>query len=108
LRLALGIAGFEARIIEVSWFGDKEITLPLGGAFHSQRLQLISSQVGHVAAPLRREFTHRERLATALMLLDDARLDSLITEEVAFEDLPAELPRLLAADAPGIATAVRY
>ena len=108
LRLALDIAGFEARIIEVSWFGDREIALPLGGAFHSQRLQIISSQVGHVAAPMRFNFTHRERLATALMLLDDARLDSLITEEVAFMDLPAELPRLLAADAPGIATAVRY
>lgn len=108
LRLALGIAGFEARIIEVSWFGDREVTLPLGGAFHSQRLQIISSQVGHVATPMRREFTHRQRLATALMLLNDARLDSLITEEVAFEDLPTELPRLLAADAPGIATAVRY
>jgi NADPH:quinone reductase-like Zn-dependent oxidoreductase len=108
LRLALRIAGFEARIIEVSWFGDREVSLPLGRAFHSQRLQIISSQVGHVAAPMRFNFTHRERLATALMLLDDAGLDSLITEEVAFEDLPAELPRLLAADAPGIATAVRY
>jgi threonine dehydrogenase-like Zn-dependent dehydrogenase len=108
LRLALRIAGFEARIVEVSWFGDREISLPLGRAFHSQRLQIISSQVGHVAAPMRFNFTHRERLATALMLLDDAGLDSLITEEVAFEDLPAELPRLLAADAPGIATAVRY
>ncbi len=108
LRLALGIAGFEARIIEVSWFGDREISLPLGGAFHSQRLQIISSQVGYVAASKRFNFTHRERLATAVMLLDDAGLDSLITEEVAFEDLPAELPRLLAADASGIATAVRY
>jgi len=108
LRLALGIAGFEARIIEVSWFGDKEIALPLGGAFHSQRLQIISSQVGHVARPMRFNFTHRQRLARALMLLDDAVLDSLITEEVAFEDLPEELPRLLAADAPGIATAVRF
>ncbi|MBX2806233.1 MAG: zinc-binding alcohol dehydrogenase [Hyphomicrobiales bacterium] len=108
LRLALGIAGFEARIIEVSWFGDKDIALPLGGAFHSQRLQIVSSQVGHVAAPVRFNFTHRQRLATALMLLDDADLDSLITEDVAFKDLPAELPRLLAADAKGVATAIRY
>lgn len=108
LRLALGIAAFEARIIEVSWFGDKDIALPLGGAFHSQRLQIISSQVGHVAKPFRLNLSHKERLAKALMLLDDAVLDSLIMEEVAFEDLPAELPRLLAADASGIATAIRY
>lgn len=108
LRLALEIAAFEARIIEVSWFGDKDIALPLGGAFHSQRLQIISSQVGHVAKPFRFNLSHKERLAKALMLLDDTGHDSLITEEVTFEDLPAELPRLLAADALGIATAICY
>jgi hypothetical protein len=108
LRLALDLAGFEAKIIEVSWFGDKPITLPLGGAFHSQRLRLISSQVGHVAAPMRTRVSHRKRLESAITLLDDPRLDSLITEEIAFDDLPAALPRLLAPDAPGIATAIRY
>jgi threonine dehydrogenase-like Zn-dependent dehydrogenase len=108
LRLALDIAAFEARIVELSWFGDKEVRLPLGAAFHSQRLQIISSQVGSVAAPMRGRVTHRQRLETAISLLDDARLDALITEEVAFDDLPAALPRLLAPDAPGIATAIRY
>lgn len=108
LRLALEIAAFEGRIVEVSWFGDQEIRLPLGAAFHSQRLQIISSQVGHVSPAMRARTTHRERLETALALLDDARLDALITEEVAFEDLPAALPRLLAPGATGIATAIRY
>ncbi len=108
LRLALDLAAFEARIVEVSWYGDKEISLPLGGAFHSQRLQILSSQVGSVAAPMRHRVAHRGRLETAISLLDDTRLDSLITEEVAFEDLPDALPRLLAPDAPGIATAIHY
>jgi NADPH:quinone reductase-like Zn-dependent oxidoreductase len=108
LRLALEIAAFEARIVEVSWFGDREVRLPLGASFHSQRLQLISSQVGSVAPAMRAGVTHRQRLETALALLDDARLDALITEEIAFEELPAALPRLLAADADGIATAIRY
>jgi NADPH:quinone reductase-like Zn-dependent oxidoreductase len=108
LRLALGLAGFEARIVEVSWFGEKEATLPLGGAFHSQRLQIISSQVGTVSPALRSRWPHRRRLETALKLLDDARLDVLIADEVAFEDLPDALPRLLASDAPGLATVVRY
>lgn len=108
LRLALDIAAFEGRIIEVSWFGDKAVSLPLGGAFHSQRLQLISTQVGHVAAPMRARMTHRQRLEKALHLLEDDRLDALITEEVAFEDLPEALPRLLAPDALGIATAICY
>ena len=94
--------------MEVSWYGERPVTLPLGGAFHSQRLQIISSQVGSVSPWLRSRWPHRRRLETAMRLLDDARLDALITEEVAFEDLPETLPRILADDAAGLATAVRY
>jgi hypothetical protein len=108
LRLALDLAGFEARILEVSWFGEKEVSLPLGGAFHSQRLQIVSTQVGSVSPLVRARWPHRRRLETALRLLDDARLDALITGEVAFDDLPSALPRILAADAPGLATVIRY
>jgi len=108
LRLALDRAGFEGRIIEMSWYGDREVSLPLGAAFHSQRLQLISSQVGHVAPSQRARWSHRDRLEKALALLDDPRLDALITDEVAFDDLPRELPRLLSEDAPGLATVIRY
>ena len=108
LRLALDLAGFEALLVEVSWFGEKQISLPLGGAFHSQRLQILSSQVGNVSPKVRARWPYRRRLETALRLLDDARLDALITEEIAFEDLPSALPRILAADAPGLATAIRY
>jgi len=108
LRLALDCAGFEGRIIEMSWFGDRSVNLPLGEAFHSQRLRMISSQVGHVAPAQRARWSHRRRLEAALALLDDPRLDALITEEVAFDDLPRELPRLLSEDAPGLATAIRY
>jgi threonine dehydrogenase-like Zn-dependent dehydrogenase len=108
LRLALGCAGFEGRIVELSWYGDREVSLPLGEAFHSQRLQLVSSQVGHVAASHRPRWTHRDRLEKALALLDDPRLDALITEDVAFDDLPDALPRLLSKDAPGLATVIRY
>lgn len=108
LRLALNLAGFEARIVEVSWFGDKEMMLPLGGAFHSQRLTILSSQVGSVAPAMRARFSRRQRLETALGLLSDSRLDVLITGEVDFSDLPAALPHILAANASGLATVIRY
>lgn len=108
LRLALDLAGFEARIVEVSWFGGKDVALPLGGAFHSQRLQIVSTQVGSVSPAVRARWPHRRRLEAALRLLEDDRLDALITGEVAFEDLPEALPGLLADGAPGLATAVRY
>lgn len=108
LRLALDIARFEGTIVEASWFGDRKVGLPLGGAFHSQRLRLISSQVGVVAPSRRAEITSRRRLEMALDVLRDPLFDRLITEEVAFSDLPEALPRLLSPRASGLATAIRY
>ena len=96
LALALARAAFEARIVEASWFGDRPVPLALGEAFHSRRLRLISSQVGAVAAPMRGRRNHAERLALALALLDDARLDALLDGPTPFDDLPATMARLAA------------
>lgn len=95
LVAALDVAAFEGRILELSWFGDRPATLPLGGAFHSRRLRLIASQVGHVAPARRATTTHAQRMAEALALLADPRYDLLIGPRVAFADLPAALPGLL-------------
>ncbi len=95
LRLALDCAGFEARILEASWFGDAEPALPLGAAFHQKRLQLLSTQVGSVSPAMRGRRSHGERMALALSLLEDARLDALTGPFVTFADLPSALPALL-------------
>ena len=47
-------------------------------------------------------------MALALDLLRDPAFDALITQEVAFDDLPARMPDILAPGAPGVTTAVRY
>jgi threonine dehydrogenase-like Zn-dependent dehydrogenase len=96
LRTALAAAGLEARVIEVSWYGSTEVALPLGEAFHSRRLALVSSQVGQVAAEMRPRWPHARRLAKALELLRDPVLDRLISGEATFDELPALLPRLAA------------
>jgi 2-desacetyl-2-hydroxyethyl bacteriochlorophyllide A dehydrogenase len=108
LALALDIAGFEANVVEASWYGDRLVSVPLGGAFHSQRLRLISSQVGAVAPSHRGRFTHRQRMEEALRILADDRFDILLGEEIPFAELPQHLPRLLAPDAPGVGALVRY
>ncbi|MBK9083253.1 MAG: zinc-binding alcohol dehydrogenase [Rhizobiales bacterium] len=108
LATALSLGGLEATVVEMSWYGAGQIAAPLGEAFHSRRLKLVSSQVGQVSPARRPRWTHQRRLAKALALLDDARLDALIDNEVAFEDLPAALPRILSPRAPGLATVVRY
>jgi threonine dehydrogenase-like Zn-dependent dehydrogenase len=95
LRLALTRCGFEGRIVEASWFGDREPALPLGEAFHAKRLALISTQVGAVAPTMRGRRTHGERLALALALLDDPRLDALLGPEIPFADLPARMEAAL-------------
>jgi threonine dehydrogenase-like Zn-dependent dehydrogenase len=97
LRLALDRAGFEGRIVEASWYGDREVALPLGEAFHARRLSILSTQVGHVSPALRGRRSHAERLALALALLEDAPvLDALLGRPVPFAELPRALPGLLA------------
>jgi 2-desacetyl-2-hydroxyethyl bacteriochlorophyllide A dehydrogenase len=108
LQCSIDCAGFEARIIELSWYGKTEMPIMLGGAFHSQRLQIISSQVGSVAASRRQRKNHKQRLQAAIALLRDNRLERLITGEVAFISLPHALPGLLAPDAAGLVTIVTY
>ena len=95
LRLALVCAAFEARIIEVSWFGDRAPTLPLGEAFHARRLRLIASQVGAVAPSMRGRRSHGERLAMAIELLADPTFDALLEGPTRFEDMPRMMPRIL-------------
>jgi threonine dehydrogenase-like Zn-dependent dehydrogenase len=108
LALALRNAGEEATIVELSWYGDGEVALPLGADFHSRRLRIVSSQVGRVAASHRARWSPRRRLEAALALLADPCFDALPLEEVAFEDAVTALPRLLAPDAPGLGAMLCY
>lgn len=108
LQTALDKAAFEGRIVELSWYGTAPVTVRLGGAFHSRRLQLISSQVGHVS-PLRRAgTTPRDRLVASLSLLDDAVLDSLVTDTLPFEEVPGRLTQILAPSTSGLTPLIRY
>jgi NADPH:quinone reductase-like Zn-dependent oxidoreductase len=108
LATALEIAGFEGTVVEVSWFGDREITVPLGRRFHSGRLKLISSQVGQVAASRRPRWDYARRMRKAMELLRDARLDALIGEEIDFEEAPSRLPGVFSSDLSGLAPVLRY
>ena len=82
-------------MLEMSWYGDAAVTAMLGGSFHSRRLRLVSSQVGRIAPSHRLRWTHGRRLAAAVALLSDPRLDALLAPAVAFGDLPDRLPGIL-------------
>lgn len=94
LQTALTLAGFEATVLEMSWFGDRPASLMLGEAFHAKRLTLKSSQVGHVSVGRRARWSYTRRLAKALDLLSDPVFDALITDECLFEDLPRVMDQL--------------
>lgn len=94
---ALELAGFEARVVELSWYGDDLVNLPLGGAFHARRLQIRASQVGTVAGARRARWTAGRRLDLALALLRDPVLDALLEPNWSFTDAPRALARVCAA-----------
>jgi len=108
LATALRLAGNEATVVELSWYGAGEIAVPLGEAFHSRRLRLISSQVGQVAPSHRPRWSHARRMEAALALLSDPALDAIIAPAIDFHDLPAQLPRILTAPGGVLCQLIRY
>jgi NADPH:quinone reductase-like Zn-dependent oxidoreductase len=99
LATALELAGFEATVVELSWYGDRSPRVPLGATFHSRRLTLKSSQVGAIAPPQRARWSGTRRMQLVLELLAEPALDALISGESAFDDLPTVLAQL--ATSPG-------
>jgi threonine dehydrogenase-like Zn-dependent dehydrogenase len=97
LATALELAGFEATVLEMSWHGDRAPAVPLGEAFHSQRLTLKSSQVGTIAPSQRARWNNARRMQLVLRLLAAPALDALINAESRFDELPAVLAQLAAA-----------
>jgi threonine dehydrogenase-like Zn-dependent dehydrogenase len=105
LTRSLALLAAEGRVVELSWYGDRRVALPLGEFFHSRRLRLIGSQVGVLARPDR---TYAERMALALDLLADPAFDALITGESRFDDLPSVLPALASGALPALCHRVGY
>jgi threonine dehydrogenase-like Zn-dependent dehydrogenase len=108
LSTALELAGDEATVLEMSWYGNAPVTALLGGSFHSRRLRLISSQVGRIAPSHRPRWTHERRLSAAVGLLADPRLDVLLAPAIAFADLPKRLSDILSADKGILCQPVAY
>ena len=108
LQTAIDLAGEEATVLEMSWYGDAPVTAMLGGPFHSRRLRLVSSQVGKIAPSHRARWTHLRRLAAAIALLEDARLDALLAPTINFQDLPERLPGVLDAGSGILCQPIAY
>jgi threonine dehydrogenase-like Zn-dependent dehydrogenase len=108
LQQSLGLLAPEGTVTELSWYGDADVTLSLGGAFHSLRLGIRGSQVGTVAPARVSRRSSADRLSLALDLLRDPSFDALLTGSSPFADLPAVMPRIAAGTLPALCHTVTY
>ncbi|WP_406262378.1 zinc-binding alcohol dehydrogenase [Streptomyces chartreusis] len=108
LNSSLELLRAEGTVLELSWYGDRRVALPLGESFHSRRLVIRSSQVGTVSPARRATRSYADRLSLALDLLADPALDALVTGESAFEELPEVMPKLTSGEIPALCHRVRY
>jgi threonine dehydrogenase-like Zn-dependent dehydrogenase len=108
LQQSLDLLRPEGTVVELSWYGDSDVRLALGGAFHSRRLAIRASQVSKVSLARGGTRTTAERLALALDLLRDPAFDALLTGESRFDELPEVMPRLADGTMPALCHSIIY
>jgi threonine dehydrogenase-like Zn-dependent dehydrogenase len=108
LQRSLDLLAAESTVIDLSWYGDTEVRLSLGGAFHSRRLAIRSSEVGTLSPARARRRASSDRLALALELLRDPAFDALLTGESRFDELPDVMARLAAGSLPALCHTLTY
>jgi threonine dehydrogenase-like Zn-dependent dehydrogenase len=108
LQRSLELLAPEGTVVDLSWYGDTEVRLSLGGAFHAGRLGIRSSQVGTVSPARAARRTAADRLALALELLRDDAFDALLTGESHFDELPDVMARLAAGSLPALCHTITY
>jgi threonine dehydrogenase-like Zn-dependent dehydrogenase len=108
LQRSLDLLAVEGTVIDLSWYGDTEVRLSLGGAFHDRRLAIRSSQVGTLSPVRASRRTLADRLTLALDLLRDPAFDALLTGESRFTELPDVMARLAAGTLPALCHTLTY
>jgi threonine dehydrogenase-like Zn-dependent dehydrogenase len=108
LGRCLELLGDEGEVIELSWYGDRPVSVPLGESFHSRRLAIRGSQVGSVSPARRARRSYADRMAIALDLLADPAFDTLISGESSFDDLPGVMARLASGELPALCHRIVY
>jgi len=108
LQRSLDLLAPEGTVIELSWYGDREVQLALGGAFHSRRLTIRASQVGTLSPAVAGRRTTADRLALALELLRDPAFDALVTGQSRFGELPEVMARLAEGSLPALCHTITY
>ncbi|TMD39462.1 MAG: zinc-binding dehydrogenase [Chloroflexi bacterium] len=86
LNLAIDCVRFQGTVVVASWYGTKPVSLRLGGAFHRNRLHIISSQVSHLDPALGPDWTPARRMQLAITLLEELETAPLISHRFPLEE----------------------
>ncbi len=82
---AIALTGFGGRVVVGSWYGEKRVSLDLGGAFHRSRIKLIASQVSTIAPELRGRWDKARRFEVAWEALERIQPQKWITHRFPLE-----------------------
>jgi threonine dehydrogenase-like Zn-dependent dehydrogenase len=108
LQQSLDLLAPEGTVLDLSWYGETEVRLSLGGAFHSRRLGIRASQVGSLSPRRSGRRTLADRMALALELLRDSAFDALLTGESPFVELPEVMAQLASGSLPALCHTITY
>jgi threonine dehydrogenase-like Zn-dependent dehydrogenase len=89
LDLAITLCGFGGRIVVGSWYGEKRAPVDLGGVFHRNRIQLISSQVSTIAPELTGRWDKARRFEVAWEMIRLIQPERFITHRYLLDEAPA-------------------
>ncbi|MDX1409267.1 MAG: zinc-binding alcohol dehydrogenase [Saprospiraceae bacterium] len=108
LQQCLDLIGLEGRVVELSWYGQRETTLQLGGDFHSLRKRLFSSQVSRIPPHMRARWTADRRKRKVFDLLADPEFDAHITHTVSLEEAAALFNNWRKSPPEGLGYCIQY
>jgi threonine dehydrogenase-like Zn-dependent dehydrogenase len=108
LQLAINQVGFEGKVIELSWYGEKEVNISLGSSFHQERKQIISSQVGVIPTSKTNRWSYTRRKKLVWKILEDPIFDQLLTNEIEFGESPKFFEKIRYSQPEGIGFYLSY
>ena len=79
LNTAIELADYNGRIVVGSWYGQKTAPIDLGGRFHRNRLEIVSSQVSSIAPNLSGRWDKARRFESVIDQVKRCNPTRLIT-----------------------------
>ncbi|MFY0601906.1 MAG: zinc-binding alcohol dehydrogenase [Cyclobacteriaceae bacterium] len=108
IQKAFEVTRSEGKIVELSWFGDKSISIKLGADFHYGRKQLICSQVSQI--PYRKQpiWDFKKRKELVFKLLESLNPQYIIESEIPFLKTPSFYDRMRNGEVTDLGIVVKY